>query len=467
MNIFKPAWDLLQKKATMEDNGRPKKIKNKYLAAVEEICEFGYLRASRIVVTFPLYTLHDETHINNVIYHIMNLLGKKGQEIISRDELALIIMSAYCHDIGMSCSEAEKDKIITSQKYIRYSNGKGEEVFSSYIREHHHERVEDVLSEIEWPAVFRGIIDKWDLCLICKSHGESIDIIRSSEYDSQRNYDIRMCSLMLRLGDILDFDADRAPLALFNYGFDNIVLNDDVEYSINEWKKHIQSDGFNSKCESNSIMYSATCSDPYIEKDIRAYLDLVDNELLNCGKLLINLSGKWGKLNIPSGVDRSQVKGKDYVSGNFLFTMSSKALCLFSGMNLYGDKNAFIRELYQNSVDAVNTRKILDPKCLGYWEPSIKIEFWDEGAYTWFQIEDNGTGMNQDIIENYFMNIGVSYYTSKEFQSVIGHNSDKIYSPISKYGVGILSCFTYDPNCHLIFRHSLASNIPLPNIKKK
>ena len=51
-------------------------------------------------------------------------------------------------------------------------------------------------------------------------------------------------------------------------------------------------------------------------------------------------------------------------------------------------------------------------------------------------VEDNGIGMDEYVIENYFMRIGKSYYQSRDFKKEGIH-----FSPISIFGIGILSCF--------------------------
>ena len=80
------------------------------------------------------------------------------------------------------------------------------------------------------------------------------------------------------------------------------------------------------------------------------------------------------------------------------------------------------------------------------WTPQINIRTWmDNEGYHWFRIEDNGIGMSKEIIENHLLKVGSSYYTSDQFkQDKIRCNVDKEYTPISRFGIGILSCFMGD-----------------------
>lgn len=138
-----------------------------------------------------------------------------------------------------------------------------------------------------------------------------------------------------------------------------------------------------------------------------------------------------------------------YLSGQFCLTLDQdRVLELLVGENLYQDPGVFVRELLQNAIDAVRTRQRLDRNLPRNWKPQINIHCWmDPEGYHWFRIEDNGIGMNEDIIQKYFLKVGCSYYTSSDFQrEKYRCNADEDYSPISRFGIGILSCFMGDKN---------------------
>ena len=48
-------------------------------------------------------------------------------------------------------------------------------------------------------------------------------------------------------------------------------------------------------------------------------------------------------------------------------------------------------------------------------------------------------GMNQHIIDNYYTNVGCSYYSSREFSELMVSFKSS-FTPISRFGIGILSC---------------------------
>lgn len=116
------------------------------------------------------------------------------------------------------------------------------------------------------------------------------------------------------------------------------------------------------------------------------------------------------------------------------------------GKDLYSDPSIFVRELIQNAIDAVRTREQLDKNLPPGWKGQINIRCWmNPEGYHWFRIEDNGIGMTEDIIMNYLLKIGNSYYSSDTFlKSKLQCNADPDYMPISRFGIGILSCFMGD-----------------------
>lgn len=67
--LHEKLWEVLEQKANEEDAKlQPdQRTSSEYLSAIKFICNFGVERAKTIRDTFPLYTLHDETHICNVL----------------------------------------------------------------------------------------------------------------------------------------------------------------------------------------------------------------------------------------------------------------------------------------------------------------------------------------------------------------------------------------------------------------
>ncbi len=466
--INEKLWDILEKKVEEEDAAvrKEQQIGSEYIAAVKQICKYGVDRAETIRDTFPMFTLHNETHICNVMRLMADLLGDDVRKL-TRDEAALLIMSACCHDIGMSYSGEDKEELFSDidrlnqylennhHEYVKaFSAGNTvpemtDDMIQNYLRSIHHERVMDLLFSIEWPGVLEGRIDRQSLIQVCQSHGK--DITSLDKMEPTATIDLRFCAILLRLADILDFDTSRAPEAVYRYsGFQNAKDANELK-SKEEWDKHLASQGFDflhisERTHMYPLDYSATCKSMQVEQTVNCYLDWVDEELNDCAKQLKRFVGKWQDFILPGKIRRN-IKSEGYVSGQYRLSLDQdKILELLIGKDLYSDPSVFVRELIQNAIDAVRTREQLDKNLPSGWKGQINIRCWmDEEGYHWFRIEDNGIGMTEDVIMNYFLKIGSSYYTSDTFtKSKLQCNADADYMPISRFGIGILSCFMGD-----------------------
>ena len=452
-------WRLMEFKAYEQDEGEAekRKIANAFIEGVKKICNYAIIRSKLIVITFPFYTLHDETHICNILNLMALLLGNRINDL-SRDEAAMLILAACCHDIGMSYSDDEKQYILSDKErlnryleehpsdYVKafisrtYEPIITDEIIHNFFRTIHHERVRDLLYLIEWPEVLEGYVDRNNLINVCTSHG--LEISKLIDLNATPTIDLRFCAILLRLADILDFDMSRTPKAL--YDFNNIEKKSGT-ITKSEWLKHFASRGFNFSSitydEPYQLPYSAICKNIKIEYLVQNFINWIDYELNESSKQLSKYSGKWSKLILPEKIDR-RIIAEGYVSGEFRFTLAQDhVLNLLAGNELYDDCSVFVRELLQNAIDSVRTREKFIHK--PSWKPQIKIKTWmDEKGDYWFRIDDNGLGMTQKTIINYFLKIGCSYYNSDEFKKdIISKEVDQGYMPISRFGIGILSCF--------------------------
>lgn len=456
-------WRLLVEKAEKKD----KEGTRDFLSAVKAVCEYGVTLSLTIRDTFPTYTLHNEIHIHNVMEIMLKLLRERKADL-HMEECAMLMMAACCHDIGMSVNKKEKEYLQSCpdrmKEYLEknpkdyaaaYAKGVSEapritdEILQHYVRVNHHNRVLQQLQKMEggWPSALEKYISAEQLAKVCQSHGENPETINALSTFAPE-LDLHLCAVLLRLGDILDFDAARAPDTLYRYINLEELDGIEAEKSREEWKKHKESHGFHfSEEEPYALFYRATCTCIQIEQAVINYLDWVDDELACCGRLVRNMGKNWNNLLLPSKIER-QITADGYVSGQYRITLDQeKVIDLLIGRDLYSNPAIFVRELLQNAIDAVRTRKQLDKNLPRAWKPQINVRTWiDEDGHDWFRIEDNGIGMSEDTIRNYFLKVGHSYYTSDQFNAdKLRCEADADYAPISRFGIGILSCFMGDP----------------------
>lgn len=106
---------------------------------------------------------------------------------------------------------------------------------------------------------------------------------------------------------------------------------------------------------------------------------------------------------------------------------------LLTGSNIYYHDYTFVRELIQNSIDAISFREKQDEK---KFAPCICIAIeHDRDNNAFLKIRDSGIGMRREIIERYFTTLGRSFY--KEYTGIRNIQ----YNSISNFGIGFLAVF--------------------------
>lgn len=337
---------------------------------------------------------------------------------------------------------ADKLKKVKSQLEF---NELSEFIRIDYIRATHHTRIETYIKNLETKFSQAFEQPAWgkklahDLSLICRSHGEDASFINSfsqnAQYYGSENANLQFVAIMLRLGDIIHFSYDRAPIDLRSSKLFK------SEYSFQQWA--IKNSGVNYSIEKGKISYRAYCETPETYFKLHQYIDWIEIEIQNYFRFqrqwsityIENLQDKVERINIINDEDSFLPKRGLNFSLN-----QNKILDLLMGVGLYKDKYACLRELYQNSLDAVrcmlSKNEVNNSSTKGLIEFKIIRE--DEKSYLYCL--DNGIGMTKDIIENYLLKIGNSYYKSSDFFKQQANWGGK-FTPTSQFGIGILSCF--------------------------
>lgn len=422
------------------------------------------------VDTFPKYTLHNRDHIYNVVRIMGQLLGDRINSVSGLEAIVLILSATY-HDFGMVFTEEERRAISGYRDFqevfladmhnarVQFEENNrevSESLAEWYCRWAHASRVWPKLAEVEQHCgvlQWDGIPFRTQVGNVCESHNEPAENIRINDYRFNSEFlgicDLRFCALLLRLADILDFDNSRSPQSVYDYLDLGNPKNSSDKVSKDEWNKHMASRGFQfpSHPEGEAIRFVAAPPHPYVEQGIRNFLDLIDLELGAAVKVSSHCTNKWKSFPFPERVDRSSIVSINYLSGKYRFSLSEdKILDLLTGDDLYGDDFVFIRELLQNAIDTVRHRsfieRISDPK---YTPSPIQVSFFkDSEGYHWLRIDDEGMGMNQEIIKSHLLSKGNSYYNSDLFKLEkikIRETEEEDFVPISRFGIGLLSCF--------------------------
>lgn len=427
-------------------------------AWVHQVYDSSTMYLKDVRLTFQNYTLHDETHVLNVLDAMAGILGDQISQLTG-GEVELLILVACLHDLGMVYTESEAKQCFSNKKqtreFLRINCPEllgcpvedwPDSIRQWYLRSLHPFRLPEVLQNEAWREVFSTrpteIVPKRCIIAVCQAHGEDPKVFSQNsnmEYLEASDADPLFCALLLRLADLLDFDDTRAPKVLYSY----VACN---EQSREEWEKHQSSGGFRFPTSPSTarLPYKAHCTNPGIEHTIRDFLDWIDSELNTCMKLQRKCHRDWQRsFPFPQAVSRKEIESEGYVSGDFLMTMDqTRVMDLLTGEQLYDTNDVFIRELLQNSIDATLLRVEMD-RDFSLQDSRIDLWEWnDKDGNIWFRIDDQGTGMTQGMLQRYFLKIGNSYYTSQELKRDLrDHGQTGDYQAISCFGIGFLSCF--------------------------
>ena len=444
---------------------------------------------------FPDYTIHSAAHINEVLEHADRLIHPKTYEILKARDAAFLIGAVILHDLGMFLSAAgvrgllaahdewqsrwetfvDRTKRYTEEKML-YCFGRNitvkevvppademtrydRLVVGEFLRQNHpelaHEIALGVMPGAEDQDIFRNTGFKSKerdmIGLLARSHGMAIRETESFlEEDTAHPYNTPAYYLMavLRIADLLDAGEHRAPVALEK------LRGVPVPLSLEEWKWNqcIDRDAcrWDTKKNNRRIDAEPGSSIEYVQLDkwlrsIQAELDLSWSVIAEkYPDEPYRLSIHRITCNIYDPGVREKM-GNDFLTKEVKVTANPEITKLMIDP-LYGSNPSYgVRELIQNAVDACIERehKEKDPAYKGL--VTVRIDPWEDpvtkenlGVFT---IEDNGIGMDENVLMNYYLSAGASYRSSDEWRRDYTENNQAQIARTGKFGVGFLAAF--------------------------
>lgn len=222
-----------------------------------------------------------------------------------------------------------------------------------FIRKTHHMRVTAYIENLKQTliapmgaAASAKFVE--DLSAICRSHGEGPEFIEDMSADSYIEQigeaNLQFIAILLRLGDIIHFSADRAPLSLLS---EKRILD---KTSRVHWETKLNDTRYQiiDQNGKTAIKFSAYCTEPSKYYFLFQYLDWIDEQIEYYFSFLHRLEYRKVDnvtkydLQLCDRVDRSDViadKTKFIPDHTAKFTMDqSKILDLLMGAQLYKDK---------------------------------------------------------------------------------------------------------------------------------
>ena len=369
--------------------------------------------------TFPDYTKHNIDHSERVIKNLNLIISEKLMNELNEYEIFFLLAAAYLHDIGMANLEIKKDNEMIKKL--------SEEEKKNHIRDNHH-----ILSEEFINKEYRGISIKDHhqagiIGKLCRGH-RKIDIESYNTDFIYRDNPINLAflTIFLQIADELDISFDRIPMT------DGSIILPADKVSREHWEAHLTIAGVNiSENDPLTIKASAVCKDPKIHRTLKRLETKINYQI----GYLPHFIKRYRKCirELPRDF-KIEIEPVGYTPYDFKFSLESNQLIeLLKENKLYSNEEVAIRELLKNALDACKYKEQI---CLDegrLYSAQIFYKLSDDKSE--LIVEDNGIGMNLDIIDRYFTKIGRSFYNT--FLSSESFN----FTPVSELGIGVLSYF--------------------------
>ncbi len=418
---------------------------------------------------------------------------------LNATEVFVLLSAIYLHDSGMVVSPKEAAGILTSDEWKTWVTGTGggakkyaaiqaarcgtepankalrdflsdvqlRYLLAEYVRRTHAERSSLLVSAPDgvWKPLLLNdhmVVDA--VARLCAAHG-----LKHHELDDNDRFpdawvmqgervNLRLLAILLRLADLLDFRTTRACPWLMNAA---CPIPEDSE---SHWKvfERIKDVSISPK----EVRLKAECLTQDEHRVLLDWCQWLSQETRNARYLVSRMSrhGNWlPPVAETTGTNATirivPAKEANYVFKEWRLEMDQEEIMRRLTHDLYGQPLAFVRELIQNALDATRTQMYLDmqkadkkiPKDPSRAPASIRGRYpvrvtldsrettnEESGAKVrtqFLSVEDYGTGMDEEIIMKYFLQVGRSFYTTDEYRRTCS------FAPTSRFGLGFLSVF--------------------------
>ena len=454
--------------------------------------------------TFPHYTRHTIDHSESIILQLSKVLFRNDNLNsctinLSATEAYILVAAAYLHDAGMVASDAEKKALLEDEDWRKWVTGEGGAaerwneiekfrmgdhpangatrnfvadletrfLLAEFVRRIHHERAANVIQQHQ-SSLGRFAFDDPELetaiSEICVGHGlrrEMLDdrvrypLLRQIRGD---DVNVRLLAILFRLGDLLDLQSDRAcPLLL------NAACPLPAE-SYAHWSQYRQ---IRHRAVSPDVIeLRAECMNSEEHRVLRDWCQWIVDEVAATPALLAGSlrhadwhpprASMFG--NSPT-IQILPAPAATYYARDWRFELNEQSIFQRLIADVYDEPNIFIRELIQNSLDAMRCRIYEDLTKAGENAPTLptrikkeirdkyklQIRIWNSTVENkmsgeneeraTFEINDCGIGMDEEIITKHLLQVGKSFYTTSEFRRRYK------FVPTSQFGIGFLSVF--------------------------
>ncbi len=405
-----------------------------------------------IALTFPEYTPHDDLdHLSNLFYAADRVLGEDLYKRFADVEIVIFAIALYAHDWGMAVPISERNALISGRSAINFPmlpdepkrassfmssyaqpGPSQDERWQEYVRVTHGFRSGCRLRNMLEPA---GKILADAIARVAEGHTLGQREIRDpSQYPQELAVAGGLANLAalanyVRIIDLLDIGDDRTPYALWKF------VSPVDEKSRIEWKKHRSLSPVSVSSGSPRVLKIAGYTNQHeiyaALADLRAW---VDDEFRSALEHLRELPPRYNP-GLDSRIEW-EIRTTGFEPHLARFECDRAAVLKVLSKELYQhDRLAFVRELLQNSVDAIDAHRALLKRHTQSLDGQIRIDIASRPDGLYFSCADNGIGMDLNALSSYFASVGRSWYRSREARDIASIDA------ISQFGIGVLSCF--------------------------
>jgi molecular chaperone HtpG len=417
---------------------------------------------------------------------------------VSAMELYILVAAAYLHDAGMVVPDKEKAEILASADWQEWTESGGgaprwrevqefrrgdtpsnestrnfladiqtRYLIAEFVRRTHHLRVIDLLIRHESnfggfalgnPILLRTVSD------VCAAHGlRQHELEDKDRYPERRDIqgdtvNVRFLAILLRLGDLLDMSHDRAcPLLL------NAVCPLPPD-SLAHWTKYQRLT--HSLTSPDKIERTAECQTQDEHRFLQDWCKWIEDEITNARVLMSRAERhrNWQPPEVRVDPDVGTIKIRPapdavYIPSDWNFKLDQDEVFQRLIKDVYDHPQSYLRELIQNSLDATRCQLFLELRKDGRDIPEYSTQVDQEYRFRYelrirltytevlnelsgqmeqrqlLTVEDSGIGMDKQIIRDYFLQVGRSFYKTEEFRRSFR------FVPTSRFGLGFLSVF--------------------------
>ncbi|MCP4248393.1 MAG: hypothetical protein GY778_15200 [bacterium] len=472
-------------------------FKNLSLPGVKEDVAQLLDMIGRVEGLFSTYTKHDISHVDAMLGMLDWLVPQATKDAMTPIDWLMIVLSVYLHDLGMLVTLEEFEQRMENQDFREFldkieNDPEGKEYldrtermteeererffYQEYVRSRHPLRIREWITgrhSSHWGSTIKPIADEIAKILedlpsrfrdhlgtVCQSHHDD-NLERQDLFPLCARYgpknamaNLQYAAVLLRTADLLHITGDRTPSIM--YKLSRISDPKGVE----EWAKQRETFSVNMRprefdaddTRSHVVVVSADLTEERPFFSLTEYVAYADEQ--------IRQSKRWidKSRHYPDGKDFwlpwHSVAGDILVEGNEPQKMKfeldrGRLLDLLVGHTLYNEPTVAIRELLQNSIDAVRFQYYLDQRrdgAPGSAPPVMGqvIVRWD-GDQRRLVVQDGGIGMDLDTIKYHLLRVGASYYDTPQFNA---EHAD--FSPISRFGIGVLTCFMMSDDIEIV-----------------